>query len=99
MENASTPKIARRRRRATLGRVGFSIAEAARALGVRADALRRLVERHARAEGDETVARLTGGIVARKRTGMGRWLVLIPAELRTESSSDGTNNKNNNRRT
>ena len=69
-------------RRERLGRVGFTIAEAARALGTRPEALRRLVERHARAEGDETIARLTGGIVARKRNGLGRWLVIIPAELR-----------------
>ena len=69
-------------RRDVLGRVGFSITEAARALGVRPDALRRLVERHARAEGDESVARLNGGIVARKRVGLGRWFVTIPAELR-----------------
>jgi hypothetical protein len=50
---------------------------------MRPTALRRLIERHSRAEGDEAVARLTGGIVARKRHGMGRWLVVIPAELRT----------------
>ena len=65
-----------------LGRVGFSIAEAAASLGVRSDALRRLVERHACAEGNEIVARLSGGIVARKRNGLGRWLVVIPSELR-----------------
>jgi hypothetical protein len=64
-------------------RWGFSIREAARALGMTPDALRRLVERHALREGDETVARLTGGITARKRVGMGRWLVQIPAELRS----------------
>lgn len=83
-EKGSLPRsIARTsRRRDKLGRVGFTIAEAARALGTRPDALRRLVERHARAEGDETIARLTGGIVARKRNGLGRWLVIIPAELR-----------------
>lgn len=52
-----------------IGRVGFSIAEAARALGVRPAAFRALVERHAQAEGDEVVARLSGGIVARKRNG------------------------------
>jgi hypothetical protein len=66
-----------------LGRLGYSIADAAQALGMRPTALRRLIERHSRAEGDEAVARLTGGIVARKRHGMGRWLVVIPAELRT----------------
>jgi hypothetical protein len=65
-----------------IGRVGFTIAEAALSLGMRPDALRRLIERHARAEGDEAVARLTGGIVARKRKGLRRWLVVIPAELR-----------------
>jgi len=70
------------RSRESLGRIGFTIAEAADALGMRSDALRRLVERHARAEGDETIARLTGGIVARKRNGLGRWLVVIPSELR-----------------
>jgi hypothetical protein len=63
--------------------VGYSIADAARALGMTSTALRRLIERHSRAEGEETIARLTGGIVARKRHGMGRWLVVIPAELRT----------------
>jgi hypothetical protein len=75
-----TPRHARRREK--LGRVGFTVGEAARALGTRPDALRRLVERHARAEGDEHVARLSGGIVARKRVGLGRWLVIIPTELR-----------------
>jgi hypothetical protein len=70
-------------RRAGLRRVGFSVADAASALGMSPAALRRLIERHARAEGDEAVARLTGGIVARKRNGMGRWLVVIPADLRT----------------
>lgn len=65
-----------------IGRVGFSIAEAARALGVRPAAFRALVERHAQAEGDEVVARLSGGIVARKRNGFRCWLVVIPSELR-----------------
>jgi hypothetical protein len=71
------------RRRERLGRIGFTIAEAARALGVRPDAFRRLVERHARREGDEQVARLSAGVVARKRNGLARWVVIIPAELRT----------------
>jgi hypothetical protein len=65
-----------------IGRVGFTVTEAALSLGMRPDALRRLIERHARAEGDEAVARLTGGVVARKRRGLRRWLVVIPAELR-----------------
>jgi hypothetical protein len=69
-------------RQAGLGRVGFSIADAASALGMSPAALRRLIERHARAEGHEAVARLNGGIVAHKRHGMGRWLVIIPADLR-----------------
>ena len=85
METRNAASSHRRpRRRERLGRVGYSIVEAARALGKRPDALRRLVEHHAVAEGDETVARLTGGIVARKRKGMGRWMVTIPAELRGE---------------
>ncbi len=78
------PVRLRPRRRDALGRVGFTLAEAARALGTRPDAFRRLVERHARVEGEETIARLTGGVTARKRHGMGRWLVTIPAALRGE---------------
>ena len=66
-----------------LGRIGFSIAEAARALGMRPAALRRLIERHAEAEGDEAVARLSGGIVARRRANLRRWIVVIPPSLRT----------------
>lgn len=65
-----------------LRRVTFSLAEAAIALGTRPNALRRLVERHSRLEGAEHVARLSGGIVARKRQGMGRWVLIIPADLR-----------------
>jgi hypothetical protein len=76
------PGSSRDRHGEPLGRIGFTIAEAAVALGVRPDALRRLVERHARAEGDEMVARLSAGIVARRRVGLRRWLVVIPAELR-----------------
>jgi hypothetical protein len=85
----TTTGSTRLRHRQGLGRVGFSIAEAARMLGQTSDALRRLVERHARREGDETIARLTGNIVARKRIGMGRWLVTIPAELRTGVNGHG----------
>ena len=80
--NSAGGTQSRLRSRESLGRIGFTIAEAADALGMRSDALRRLVERHARAEGDETIARLTGGIVARKRNGLGRWLVVLPSELR-----------------
>ncbi len=86
LENKARAEAAKRRpglRPAGLGRVGYSIADAAGALGMSSAALRRLIERHARAEGDEAVARLNGGIVARKRVGMARWLVIIPAELRT----------------
>ena len=79
---AITRKPRRLRRPEALGRIGYTVSEAARALGKRPDALRRLIEHHATAEGDEAVARLTGGIVARKRKGMGRWMVTIPAELR-----------------
>jgi hypothetical protein len=78
----------RARRRDALGRVGFTINEAARALGMKAPALRRLVERHAEVEGDEHVARLTGGILARKRKGLGRWLVIIPSGLRQTGATD-----------
>lgn len=76
-----------RRRRAALHRIGFSISEAARALGVRPPALRRLVERHAVDEGDERVARLTGGLVAHRRKGFGRWLVILPADLQAKLNS------------
>ena len=68
--------------RQRLGRITYTVPEAARAMGMRPDALRRLIERHAQAEGDETVARLSAGVVARKRKGLGRWAVIIPAELR-----------------
>jgi hypothetical protein len=51
-------------------------------MGTRAGALRRLVERHARLEGDELVARLTAGVVARKRRGFARWAFVIPRDLR-----------------
>jgi hypothetical protein len=67
---------------AALPRVTFTIAEAALAMGMRPASLRRLIERHARAEGDETVARLSAGVVARKRRGFARWAVVIPSELR-----------------
>jgi hypothetical protein len=83
MRSEATPRR-RRPRRASLRRLGYSLAEVARAIGQRPDALRRLVERHAEAEGDELVARLTGGMVARKRKGMGRWMVVIPPTLRAE---------------
>ena len=84
-KNVSPAERSRRPRpRPALRRIGYTVAEAARALGKRPDALRRLIEHHATAEGDEAVARLTGGIVARKRKGMGRWMVTIPAELRGE---------------
>ncbi len=79
----SDPPATNKRRRDALGRIGFTIAEAASALGTRAPALRRHVERHAEAVGDEVIAHLTGGITARKRRGHGRWLILIPPELRT----------------
>jgi hypothetical protein len=65
-----------------LGRVTFTVAEAARMMGTQADAFRRLVERHARVEGDELVARLSAGVVARKRRDLARWVVLIPQSLR-----------------
>jgi hypothetical protein len=68
--------------RAPIGRVAYTVTEAARALGQSPDSLRRMIERHARFEGSEHVARLSAGIVARKRTGLGRWLVLIPPALR-----------------
>jgi plasmid maintenance system antidote protein VapI len=64
-------------------RVAFTIDEAARALGTQPEALRRLVARHAKTEGDELVARLSGGIVVRRRQGLRRWLVVIPADLRS----------------
>jgi len=84
-ENKSMNRAARRRRKA-LGRIGFEMAEAARALGKRPEALRRLVEHHAQEEGDEIVARLVGGIVARKKRGYGRWTIFIPAALRDEAT-------------
>jgi hypothetical protein len=75
-ENPSTtphPNAARR--------VLFSVAEAARMLGRRPEALRRLIERHAQREGDEIVARLSAGVVARKRVGFAYWAVIIPKDL------------------
>jgi len=65
-------------------RIAFAVAEVAQMLGQEAAALRKTIERHAVAVGDEMVARLPGGIEARKRNGMARWLVFVPAELRDE---------------
>jgi hypothetical protein len=65
-----------------MSRVTFSVDEAARAMGMRPAALRRLIERHAASEGDEIVARLSAGVVARKRHGFARWTVVIPPDLR-----------------
>lgn len=69
------------RKRTRLARVLFSVPEAAQMLGQRGDALRRTIERHAVAEGDELVARLNHGVVARRRKDMGRWSVHVPQSL------------------
>jgi hypothetical protein len=58
------------------------MSEAARMTGKNASALRREIERRAVVEGDELVARLVAGIVARKRKDGGRWFIIVPAELR-----------------
>lgn len=50
-------------------------------LGTKADALRRTIERHAVAEGEELVARLNHGVVARRRKDLGRWSVHLPPAL------------------
>ncbi len=63
-------------------RIAFAVAEVAQMLGQEPAALRKTFERHAVAVGDEMVARLPGGIEARKRKGMARWLVFVPAGLR-----------------
>lgn len=68
--------------RADLPRIGFSMAEAARMIGKRPDALRREIERVVVAEGDELVARLVAGIVARRRKNGGKWFVIVPSGLR-----------------
>ena len=76
------PEARKRLRKANrLVRLLYSVAEAARMLGHRPDALRRTIERHAVAEGDELVARLNHGLVARRRKDMGRWSVHVPQSL------------------
>ena len=55
--------------------------------GEKAETLRRLVERHAVVEGDELVARLSHGIVARRRKDMGRWTLRVPRELLPNAAS------------
>jgi hypothetical protein len=54
--------------------------------GEKAETLRRLVERHADDEGDERVARLSHGIVARRRKDLGRWTLHVPRELLTDGA-------------
>lgn len=79
-----TPTSSRHRlagRRPALPRVAFSVAEAAKMLGIRADALRRQIERKALVEGDEKIARLVAGIVARKMKDGGRWFIIVPPSL------------------
>jgi hypothetical protein len=66
---------------ASLARIAFSVNEAAQMLGKAPEALRREIERHAVREGDEHVAHLVAGIVARKRRSRGRWLVIVPPAL------------------
>jgi hypothetical protein len=68
-------------RRPALPRVAFSVAEAAKMLGRRPDALRRQIERQALVEGDEKVAKLIAGIVARKKKDGGRWFIIVPPML------------------
>ena len=82
----SLPRRPSRTRSTTDGhpRIAFAVAEVAQMLGLEPAALRKTIERHAVAVGDEMVARLPGGIEARKRKGMARWLVFVPAELRDE---------------
>jgi hypothetical protein len=67
------------RRHHLLPRVAFSIAETAKMLGKKADALRRECERKARREGDHLVAHLALGIRAHKYDG--RWFLTVPREL------------------
>jgi ribosomal protein S15P/S13E len=62
-------------------RIAYSVAEAAKMLGKRAEALRRHIERHAVVEGDDLVARLGLGVIASKRKGGGRWLITVPRSL------------------
>ena len=87
MTDETDKKAPRRRRprkpRHPLRRIGFTVSEVAPALGQRPETLRRQIERHAVLEGDEQVSRLTGGIVARKKLGQGRWLLTVPLTLRT----------------
>lgn len=65
----------------TLRRVTYSVAEAATMIGVKADALRRTIERHSVDEGEELVAHLNHGLVARRRKNFGRWSVHVPHAL------------------
>ena len=54
----------------------YSMTKAARALGVRRNALKRLIWEHSNAERDEFIARIAPSVVARKR-GSARWIVTI----------------------
>lgn len=69
---------------APLHRIHFTVAEGARAIGSKPEAFRRMIERLAQKEGEELVARLSAGIVARKNVGSLKWCVFIPKELRTD---------------
>lgn len=79
--NRSTESRPARRRRSRQEQVLFSIAQAAKMLGQTTIGLRRTIERHAQVEGDELVARLNHGVVARRRKNLARWSVHVPSVL------------------
>lgn len=77
---ASDPRQ-RRRRRLQHAQLLFTIAQAAKMLGQTEAALRRTIERHMHEEGEELVARLNHGVVARRRKDLARWSVHVPPAL------------------
>lgn len=83
-QNPSTEKtkVRTRRRRDTLQRISYGVAEYARMTGRQADAVRREIERKARrAEDGSCVAELALGVRACKPVNAGRWSIVVPRNL------------------
>jgi hypothetical protein len=84
--NNNTTHLRPRRRRARLRQSVFSLADVARLLGRRPDALRRMAERIAVERNGELVAEIGMGIVLRKNKARAHWLATIPRDLRGEEA-------------
>jgi hypothetical protein len=77
--NAGAPSLSRRR--TSLPRIAYSVAEYADMVGRRPDAVRRDIERKVRREGDTWIADLPLGVRAHKPLAAGRWAIVVPRNL------------------